>query len=53
MYILDPGPDRTGVIEFDDVLFDWTQTITLESLQAVLRRIPGTDVTLTVHERRF
>ena len=28
-----------GLIEFDDVSFDRTTTITLESLQAVLRRV--------------
>jgi 2-polyprenyl-6-methoxyphenol hydroxylase-like FAD-dependent oxidoreductase len=47
MYILGPGPDRIGIVEFDDASFDRTQTITLESLQGVLRRVSGTDVTLT------
>ena len=47
MYINGPGPDRIGMVEFDDASFDRTQTITLESLQAVLRRVSGTDVTLT------
>ncbi len=47
MYINGPGPDRIGLIEFDDASFDRTTTITLESLQAVLRRVSGTDVTLT------
>jgi 2-polyprenyl-6-methoxyphenol hydroxylase-like FAD-dependent oxidoreductase len=47
MYINGPGPDRIGLLEFDDASFDRTSTITLESLQAVLRRVSGTDVTLT------
>jgi 2-polyprenyl-6-methoxyphenol hydroxylase-like FAD-dependent oxidoreductase len=47
MYIVGPGPDRIGMVEFDDASFDRTQTLTLESLQAVLRRVSGTDVTLT------
>ncbi len=46
MYINGPGPDRIGVVEFDDALFDRATTITLESLQAVLRRVSGTDVSL-------
>jgi 2-polyprenyl-6-methoxyphenol hydroxylase-like FAD-dependent oxidoreductase len=47
MYLLGPGPDRVGMLEFDGASFDRTQTITLDSLQAVLRRVSGTDVTLT------
>jgi 2-polyprenyl-6-methoxyphenol hydroxylase-like FAD-dependent oxidoreductase len=47
MYINGPGPDRIGLLEFDDASFDRTTTITLESLQSVLRRVSGTDVTLT------
>jgi 2-polyprenyl-6-methoxyphenol hydroxylase-like FAD-dependent oxidoreductase len=46
MYINGPGPDRIGLLEFDNASFDRTTTITLESLQAVLRRVSGTDVTL-------
>ena len=46
MYINGPGPDRIGLLEFDDASFDRTTTITPESLQAVLRRVSGTDVTL-------
>jgi 2-polyprenyl-6-methoxyphenol hydroxylase-like FAD-dependent oxidoreductase len=46
LYLVGPGPDRIGVVEFDDASFDRTQTVTLESLQAVLRRVSGTDVTL-------
>ncbi|HEY1742518.1 MAG TPA: FAD-dependent monooxygenase [Granulicella sp.] len=47
MYILGPGPDRIGVLEFDGAAFDRTQTITLERLQDVLRRVSGTNVTIT------
>src|SRR5271168_2975175 len=47
MYLVGPGPDRIGVVEFDGAAFDRTQIPTLESLQAVLRRVSGTDVTLT------
>jgi 2-polyprenyl-6-methoxyphenol hydroxylase-like FAD-dependent oxidoreductase len=47
MYILGPGPGRLGLIDFDDATFDRTQEITLGSLQAILRRISETDVTLT------
>jgi len=46
MYICGPGPGRIGMVDFDDASFDRAQTITLESLQAVLRRVSGTDVTL-------
>jgi 2-polyprenyl-6-methoxyphenol hydroxylase-like FAD-dependent oxidoreductase len=50
MYTCGPGPNRIGVIDFDDASFDRNQEITLESLQEVLRRVSGTDVTLkTVH----
>lgn len=47
MYINGPGPERIGLVEFDDASFDRTTAITLECLQAVLRRVSGTDVTLT------
>ena len=47
LYLMGPGPDRIGVVEFDDASFDRTQDVTLERLQAVLRRVSGTDVTLT------
>jgi 2-polyprenyl-6-methoxyphenol hydroxylase-like FAD-dependent oxidoreductase len=47
MYINGPGPNRIGVVEFDEASFDRTTSITLDSLQAVLRRVSGTDVTLT------
>jgi 2-polyprenyl-6-methoxyphenol hydroxylase-like FAD-dependent oxidoreductase len=47
LYLVGPGPDRIGMVDFDDASFDRTQTITLEGLQDVLRRVSGTDVTLT------
>jgi 2-polyprenyl-6-methoxyphenol hydroxylase-like FAD-dependent oxidoreductase len=47
LYLVGPGPDRIGVMDFDDASFDRTQTPTLEELQAVLRRVSGTDVTIT------
>ncbi|HEY4354719.1 MAG TPA: FAD-dependent monooxygenase [Acidobacteriaceae bacterium] len=46
MYLLGPGPGRIGVVDFDGAAFDRTSTVTLESLQAVLRRVSGTNVTL-------
>jgi 2-polyprenyl-6-methoxyphenol hydroxylase-like FAD-dependent oxidoreductase len=47
MYINGPGPNRIGMVDFDDVSFDRTQSVTLENLQEVLRRVSGTEVTLT------
>jgi 2-polyprenyl-6-methoxyphenol hydroxylase-like FAD-dependent oxidoreductase len=46
MYINGPGPNRIGVVAFDDASFDRTQSVTLENLQDVLRHVSGTDVTL-------
>ena len=46
MYLNGPGPNRIGMIDFDDASFDRNQEITLESLQSVLRHVSGTDVTL-------
>jgi 2-polyprenyl-6-methoxyphenol hydroxylase-like FAD-dependent oxidoreductase len=45
LYLNGPGPGRIGVIEFDDTV-DRSGEITLETLQAALRRVSGTDVTL-------
>ncbi len=47
MYINGPGPNRIGVVAFDQASFDRTQSVTLENLQDVLRHVSGTDVTLT------
>jgi 2-polyprenyl-6-methoxyphenol hydroxylase-like FAD-dependent oxidoreductase len=50
MYVNGPGPGRLGLIDFDGATFDRTQEITLESLQTILRRVSGTDVTIkTLH----
>jgi 2-polyprenyl-6-methoxyphenol hydroxylase-like FAD-dependent oxidoreductase len=46
MYLMGPGPERIGMVEFDEASFDRTTTITRESLQEVLRRVSGTDVTI-------
>ena len=46
MYISGPGPGRIGLVDFDDAAFDRSKEITLEFLQATLRRVSGTDVTL-------
>jgi hypothetical protein len=42
MYVNGPGPGRIGLVDFDDAVFDRAQEITLESLQAILRRVSGT-----------
>ena len=47
MYLNGPGPGRIGLIDFDGAAFDRSQEITRDDLQAILRRISGTDVTLT------
>jgi 2-polyprenyl-6-methoxyphenol hydroxylase-like FAD-dependent oxidoreductase len=46
MYLMGPGPDRIGLVDFDDASFDRTTSVTLDNLQAVLRRVSGTDVTI-------
>jgi 2-polyprenyl-6-methoxyphenol hydroxylase-like FAD-dependent oxidoreductase len=46
MYVNGPRPGRIGLIDFDNAAFDRSQEITLEDLQAILRRVSGTDVTL-------
>jgi 2-polyprenyl-6-methoxyphenol hydroxylase-like FAD-dependent oxidoreductase len=50
MYVNGPGPGRIGLVDFDNAAFDREQEITLESLQALLRRVSNTDVTIkTLH----
>ena len=44
-YMNDPG--RIAIADFDGGAFDRTDAITLEHLQAVLRRVSGADVTLS------
>ncbi|MFL9939524.1 FAD-dependent monooxygenase [Paraburkholderia graminis] len=46
MYSYAP-PGTIAMVEFDGGAFHRTQPITLEHVQAVLRRVSGTDVTLT------
>ncbi len=46
MYTYGPAPGRIGVVDFDAGRFDRTSEITLESLQAMLRRVSGTNVTI-------
>jgi 2-polyprenyl-6-methoxyphenol hydroxylase-like FAD-dependent oxidoreductase len=47
MYVNGPGPGRIGMVDFDGGAFDRATGITLERLQEVLRRVSGTDVTIT------
>jgi 2-polyprenyl-6-methoxyphenol hydroxylase-like FAD-dependent oxidoreductase len=47
MYVNGPGPGRVGVVDFDGGAFDRATTVTRERLQEVLRRVSGTDVTIT------
>jgi len=47
MYVNGPGPGRIGMVDFDGGAFDRATSVTLERLQEVLRRVSGTDVTIT------
>ncbi len=47
MYVNGPGPGRIGMAEFDGGAFDRETTVTRERLQEILRRVSGTDVTIT------
>ncbi|WP_329467364.1 FAD-dependent oxidoreductase [Streptomyces sp. NBC_01431] len=47
MYLQTPVPGHIGVMEFDEGAFDRSQPPSREHLQAVLRRVSGTDVTLS------
>ncbi|MEU0649050.1 FAD-dependent oxidoreductase [Streptomyces umbrinus] len=47
MYLRTPAEEYIGMLEFDGGAFDRSQRPTREHLQAVLRRVSGTDVTLT------
>jgi pentachlorophenol monooxygenase len=44
-YMIQPG--QIAIADFDGGAFDRSEAITLEHLQAVLRRVSGTDVTLS------
>jgi 2-polyprenyl-6-methoxyphenol hydroxylase-like FAD-dependent oxidoreductase len=47
MYLRTPFEGHLGMMDFDGGTFDRSKPLTREHLQAVLRRITGTDVTLT------
>lgn len=47
MYLTMTGPGHLGVLDFDAGAYDRSRPVTREHLQAVLRRVSGTDVTLT------
>ncbi|GAB3898389.1 FAD-dependent monooxygenase [Kibdelosporangium lantanae] len=46
MYITMPAPGHVGIMDFDGGTYDRSQPLTRDHLQAVLRRVSGTDVTL-------
>ncbi|MET7465889.1 FAD-dependent monooxygenase [Nonomuraea sp. NPDC005501] len=47
MYLWTPAKGYVGMLEFDGGAFDRSQRPTRDHLQAVLRRVSGTDVTLS------
>jgi 2-polyprenyl-6-methoxyphenol hydroxylase-like FAD-dependent oxidoreductase len=47
MYVNGPAPGRISVVEFKEAPEDRDMPVTLEMMQASLRRVSGTDVTLT------
>ncbi|MET8877888.1 FAD-dependent oxidoreductase [Nocardia sp. NPDC004604] len=47
MYLRTPFEGHLGMMDFDGATFDRSQPLTREHLQAVLRRVSGTEVTLT------
>jgi len=47
MYLRTPAKGYIGMLDFDGGVFDRSQRPTREHLQAVLRRVSGTDVTLS------
>ncbi|MEV0555614.1 FAD-dependent monooxygenase [Streptomyces sp. NPDC050597] len=47
MYLRTPAKEYIGMLEFDGGAFDRSQRPTREHLQTVLRRVSGTDVTLS------
>jgi flavin-dependent dehydrogenase len=46
-HFMNPKAGRVGMVEFDEASFDRTTTLTREGIQDVLRRVSGTDVTIT------
>ncbi|WP_433664096.1 FAD-dependent oxidoreductase [Nocardia sp. CA-128927] len=47
MYLRMPASGHIGMMDFDGGTFDRSQQLTRDHLQAVLRRVSGTDVTLS------
>ncbi len=47
MYVNGPLPGRLGLVDFDGGASAREETITLESFQETLRRVSGTDITVT------
>jgi len=47
MYVNGPLPGRLGIVDFDGGASAREETITLESFQETLRRVSGTDITVT------
>lgn len=47
MYVQMPADGHLGMVDFDGGAFDRSQPLTRDHLQSVLRRVSGTDVTLT------
>jgi 2-polyprenyl-6-methoxyphenol hydroxylase-like FAD-dependent oxidoreductase len=47
VYRYGPQPGRVATLEFDDPPADRSAPVTLEEVQSALRRVSGTDVTLT------
>jgi len=47
LYVNGPGPGRIGIVEFDGAPAGRDTPVTLEDVQGALRRVSGTDVTIT------
>jgi 2-polyprenyl-6-methoxyphenol hydroxylase-like FAD-dependent oxidoreductase len=47
MIVFGPGPSRVLTVEFDGPPADWDAPVTAAEMQASLRRVSGTDVTVT------
>jgi len=47
MYLTTPWPGHVGIMDFDGGAYDRSQPLTREHLQTVLRRVSGTDVTVS------
>ncbi len=47
LYVNGPGPGRIGIVEFDGAPAGRDTAVTLDDVQGALRRVSGTDVTIT------